>query len=246
MQSLERKWVLGASAIFFVACLVRAGWRLSQPYGGSPGIACNGSLFDFGTEPTGQVVEHMFYLRNNGPDFIDVRQVRPGCSCVETELVEKTIQPRASVPLKVKRRLQGLRGEVEKDIVVESNDQANRFMVLKIKGVAQSDFSVKPATVRFGKVNQREALNGKIDIQVSGAGDFHLQSIGCESPLVKVRQETLRRGRAYRVHVHIRGDLPKGLWETKVRIRTDNVKEPEIVVPVVARVEAKAPAVSSR
>jgi Protein of unknown function (DUF1573) len=250
---VHQKLILGTATVFCIACVARVTWRLCYlAADGEPswvkaqGVVCDHAVFDFGTKRTGQVVEHVFYLRNSGTDCIDISSVRPGCSCVTTQLEEKTIRPRCSVPLKVAFSLDGLRGDVEKDIIVQSSDSANRFMLLKLKGCAQSEFNLKPNAVRFSKVYQGQALNDKIDIQVNGSGAFHLQSVACDSLLLEVRQESVVPGKEYRVHLKTKGDLPAGLWQTKVRIRTDNQKEPEIVVPVVAAVEARPQAGSSR
>jgi Protein of unknown function (DUF1573) len=246
-----RKIALALGAIFFLFCGARVSWRLYGPrtamqVGDDSGLFCDGPLFDFGVKRTGQVVVHVFSLWNGGAEPVEVRNVRPGCSCVETELAEKMIQPHSSVPLKVRFSLRDLRGAVEKDVVVESSEPANRFTVLKMKGIAQSDFDLKPPSIKFGKVREGQPLKDKIDIQVNGSSAFHLQSIVCDSPLLLASHDTITPGKVYRVYVETAGNVPPGLWQTKLRIRTDDPREAEIIVPVVARVEAQPEAVSSR
>ena len=239
-----RTILLGGAAAFFVCCLVRAGFKVS-PFGArSPAVssgplACDEVVYDFGTRPIGESVGHVFCLRNGGYQDLEIAGVRSGCSCARAELSEKVIRPGCSVLLKVTVSLENLRGPVEQHFVVEASDPAQRFLVLKTRGVVESAFDVKPHAIDVGKVVQGKELEGCVVIEATGPGPLELGVVACESPLCRLSQQTLEAGRSYRVSVRTTGELPLGFWKTVLKIRTDHPKEPQIVVPVVARVVAE-------
>jgi Protein of unknown function (DUF1573) len=235
-----RTVVLVGAAAFFVCCLVWSGFNGQRVFGSNPVLACDQGIYDFGARPTGESFAHVFVLRNRGDRDLEIVKVRPGCSCAKAELSEKVIKAGRSVPLKVTVSLENLRGPVEQHIVVESKDPAQRFLLLRTKGLVESAFDVKPHAIDFGKVVQGQELEGCVDIGGTGPGSFRLVAVACDSPLCRIRQETVEEGRGYRISVRTTGKLPPGFWKTELKIRTDHPKESQIVVPVVARVEAGA------
>jgi hypothetical protein len=230
--------MVGGAAAFLVCCIVWTGLKANRPADSSTLLTCDQVVYDFGARPTGESLSHVFLLRNAGNRDLEIVDVRSGCSCTRTELNEKVIKPGRSTPLKVMVSLENLRGPVEQHIVVESNDPAQRFLLLRTKGQVESAFDVKPHAVDFGKVAQGQQLEGSVDIDATGPGSFKLLAVTCDSPLSRISQETVEEGRRYRVLVQTTGKLTSGLWRTELKIRTDNPKESQIVVPVVARVEA--------
>lgn len=237
-----RNIVLAGGFAFFISCVVWATFK-AYPLPSSPGpaLACQQPIYDFGAKPTGESFQHAFLLQNRGSRDLEIVQVRSGCSCAETDLAEKVIKPGGSVPLKLTVSLENLRGPVEQHIVVQCNDPAQRFLLLRTKGLVESAFNVKPHAIDFGKVVQEQELEGCVDIDATGPGPFELLAVACDSPLCRISQETVEQGRSYRVSVRTTGKLPPGFWRTALKIRTDHPKESQIVVPVVARVEARPP-----
>jgi hypothetical protein len=236
--------ILCAAVAFLVWCLVRSTWFAPLMSFGAPAIVADDPVFDFQTLPTGDSLTHAFQIRNAGWRDLEISQVISTCGCAVPELTEKVIRPGQSVPVEVKLSLKALRGPVEKAVVVASNDPARPNLVLTIRGVARSEITVKPLVVDFGKVAPGEPLTGLVEFEANGSGPFTLQEVVCDSPLVEVKRETLKEGQAYRLRLRTTGKLPEGSWRASLRVRTDHAKESEIVVPLLAQVEAKPATVS--
>jgi hypothetical protein len=234
-----RTFILGGAVAFFICCLVWTGLKAHRPSVSNALLACDQVVHDFGAKPTGDSLRHVFLLTNTGDRDLEIAKVRSGCSCAKPELDEKVIKPGQSVPLKVTVSLENLRGPVEQHIVVESNDPARRLLLLKIVGLVESAFNVKPHAIDFGTVVQGQQLEGCVDIDSTGRASFALLAVACDSPLCRISQHTIEEGRSYRVSVRTTGKVPPGFWRTALKIRTDHPKESHIVVPVVARVEAR-------
>jgi len=238
--------LVASSAVFCAFCIAWAGFRAYSPSAGQTGaashqgIACDDDVYDFGSKRIGQSVSHVFLLRNTGRHELEIINVRPGCSCTKAEYDQKTIKPGSSLPLKLTVSLEDKRGPVEQHIVVESNDPQRKFLLLRIKGMVESEFSLTPKAISFGKVARGESLTGSVDIDATGSGPFKLLKVHCDSPLCQIDQETIDEGKSYRISIRTTSSLPAGLWKTSIRLRTDNKTEPRITIPVTANVQAVA------
>jgi hypothetical protein len=230
--------ILCATVAFFLWCLVRSTWFAPLMSFGAPAIVADDPVFDFQTLPTGDSLTHAFQIRNAGWRDLEISKVISTCGCTVPEVAEKVIRPGQSVPVEVKLSLKGFRGPVEKAVVVASNDPSRPNLVLTIRGVARSEITVMPLVVDFGKAAPGQPLAGLVEFESNGSGPFTLQEVVCDSPLVVVKRETLKEGQAYRLRLRTTGKLPQGSWRASLRVRTDHAKESEIVVPLLAQVEA--------
>ena len=242
----SRTAVLVCATAFFIFCAARTGFKIYSRTASNTPLTCDHPVCDFGTRSASESVEHVFVLGNAGTSVLEIAQARSGCSCATVELGRRVIEPGGSVPLKVTISLDNLRGPVEQHIVVELTDPSRGLLLLRVKGEAESAFDVRPRTIDFGNVARGKPLHGHIDIVSTVDGPFALTSVVCESPLCSTSQQAVADGRSYRVSVHMTGELPTGFWKTALRIRTNNPKEPQITVPVVARVGAGTPALTGK
>jgi hypothetical protein len=233
----KRNLALCLAALFCMTCMVYAAVRWVRK--GDPHIVSDAVVYDFGAMPTGRSVEYVFTLSNRGASPLEIVHVRTGCSCTTAEISDKILMPGGTATVAAKLSLNNLRGPVEQDIVVECNDPKRRFFLLKLKGVAESAFTIHPAAINFGNVAEGETPEHSVDLDANGNVPFKLLSVSCDSPRFVLTQQTLVEGRSYRVRVRMVKDVPKGPWQTKLRIKTDNTTEAEMVVPMMARVSPK-------
>ena len=95
-----------------------------------PSIEFKEQSFDFGTIKQGEVVEHIFLLRNNGTLPLIISDVRTTCGCTATDFPKAPIMPGEVKSITAKFNSAGKRGAQRKVITVESNAIQGKTQVL--------------------------------------------------------------------------------------------------------------------
>ena len=111
-----------------------------------PRIFCEEPTFDFGSRDASEVVDHTFVLKNTGTADLEIKRVQPACGCTTAELEKKVVPPGESSRISAKLSLAGRGGELQKPILIESNDTTNPALQLVMKGVVGADFEITPSS----------------------------------------------------------------------------------------------------
>jgi hypothetical protein len=235
-----RNWVVGACVGF---CLFAVFYRayhyieFSWSFFNRPEITCDEPTLNFGEHGRQDVIEHTFIMRNQGRGALHISQIRAGCSCVVPEHTEKAIPPEASLRVPVKVNLAGRRGKFKTQVVVASNDPVRPYLVLEILGTITSQINVNPERLELGTIVQVARVTRTIEIDSSGKkSTFNIEKVWTDSPFLETQLETVQAGKAFRVRIGTTGSLPTGIWHAHLFIRTDIENEPNVVVPVSARI----------
>ena len=237
MSSLRIVVLVGATVFFAYSVYTRFNSFRGHAVASKTQIVCDEDVHDFGSRRIGDQVTHVFTLRNTGLRDLELESVRPGCGCSTAEFKDKVIKPGSSVTVQVKISLDNLRGAVEQHFVVKSNDPGRPALLLRTKSLVDSAIAVTPKLIDCGNVVSGKKVEGYVDIGATGDGRFQLLSVGCNSPLCRIKQTTVEEGKVYRVSVETIGELPPGRWRASLRIRTDHPTESQITVPVIALIE---------
>lgn len=100
----------------------------------SPKLFIPVASYDFGEIPEGQVVEHVFALKNTGKTPLEIISVTPDCNCTEVRLSAKRIKPGKQAELIVTFNSRGQKGGFIKLVIIESDDPVKPVQMIKIKG----------------------------------------------------------------------------------------------------------------
>ena len=220
---------LTASALLF---LVNAG---GQTPALRPHLVCDEPLFDFGSRPNTEDVDHSFSLRNTGNAPVVVSRVRSGCGCTQAQLSQNTIEPGSNAVLNARLTLRGIVGVKRTSIYLHTNDPEKPVFLCQFSGTAVTDMMVTPPEIMFtysptsAPVLQRLTVTGKpgSSARITGIetqGNFFMARIETNSPGYGV------------ISVQPGTNAPAETALGVVAISTDHPRYPRLVIPIRASV----------
>ena len=152
-----------------------------------PRIFCEETTFDFGSKDSSEIVDHTFVLKNTGNSDLVITAVRPACGCTAAELTQSTIPPGESAKLSAKLTLAGRNGQVQKPILIESNDPANPALQLVMKGVIGTDFQITPSTMVLRKDSPDAPATASVIVKSMKNEKLEITDAKSEGGKLKVR-----------------------------------------------------------
>jgi len=99
---------------------------------GAPAISVDRPSYEVTIREAGEVVRHVFTIRNNGNQSLLIADVRPSCVCTTASPGKAEVPPGESVALSVSIDTTGFEGLVARTVTVSSNDPANPDLILAI------------------------------------------------------------------------------------------------------------------
>src|SRR5437016_5227252 len=103
-----------------------------QSTNSGPRIEFSELNYDFGKVGPGQTVTHTFVFTNLGAEPLQIKEVRPSCSCTAAGNYSKRVEPGQSGIIPVIYSASGLSGPVGKNVWVASNDPTQPSVNLRI------------------------------------------------------------------------------------------------------------------
>lgn len=134
------------------------------------------------------------------------------------------------------RLLSGLEvppGRVPLTLVLATDDPV--FPVIRHTMFLQRGIAALPGSVYLGEMGKSPATATFI-VTRPGKG-FKITGVACDAPYLSGKVEAVREDWEYRVVLTYDGKADYGEIATTVTVRTDDPKQPEIVVPVTGRVQ---------
>lgn len=125
-----------ASGLFLLGCAVRFLWPLVGPAAWFGSVACMPPVADFGVRQTGDMVESVFEIRNDGLREIKIEKVVGSCRCLHATAEKLVIAPGETVKLHSTLDLDGLHGSVKRQILVRTTHPRQRWLSLSVEGFA--------------------------------------------------------------------------------------------------------------
>jgi hypothetical protein len=96
------------------------------------------SSFDFGRALPGKALRKQFVLRNAGDAELVIERVDTSCHCTAAIAGSTRLLPGRSTALTVSLDTSGLRGHVERRVLVRSNDPKTPLVELKIQATVEA------------------------------------------------------------------------------------------------------------
>jgi hypothetical protein len=205
-----------------------------------PAIKFKSTTIDFGEVESGKIVDINFEFENTGSDLLIIKNIIPACGCTTTGLTKKEYKAGEKGTISAKFNTSGYNGKVVKTITVTSNDPDAAETRLTISGTAMvKDFAqadLKPESINFDTVTIGKTYIRKLNLSNSGTVDLRIIEISC-NPEVSLQFKTNILGAKKTTEITlIFTPFTKGNFSNMVRIRTNDYRNPYVIVRLEAQI----------
>jgi hypothetical protein len=194
-----------------------------------PRIFCKETTFDFGSKDSSEIVDHTFVLKNTGNSDLVITAVRPACGCTAAELTQSTIPPGESAKLSAKLTLAGRSGEVQKPILIESNDPANPALQLVMQGTVVNEFTVTPSVLTLRQTASDPNATGSVMISSNGNA-FQITKAEAFPSSIRVRADPMPDGLSYQISAIFKKIPESDPAPCLITLQTDNPRQPTLEI----------------
>jgi uncharacterized protein YdeI (BOF family) len=204
-------------------------------------IKFKNTTVDFGEVSSGKIVDIVFEFENAGSDVLLIKNVIPACGCTTAALTKKEYQSGEKGTIVSKFNTSGYNGKVIKTITVASNDgdaaetRLTLTGIVTVKDFAQAD--LKPDRIPFGAAGIGKSYVRKLNLSNMGNIDLRILEVSC-SPEVSLAFKTNNVGARKTSEIILTfTPFEQGAFNTMVKIRTNDLRNPYIFVRLEAQVE---------
>jgi hypothetical protein len=137
-----------------------------------------------------------------------------------------------------------LRGLVQKNATVFSNDPAQPTVTLEIKAMVKQLVDVQPSPVISLQANPKQAAEGRVTIVNNDKTPLRILGVDSTSNShdFSTKLRTLEEGKRYELLVKLHPQTLAGRISDSLKVRTNNKKVPEVMVSVMATVAGRVQA----
>jgi hypothetical protein len=198
-----------------------------------PRIFCEEPTFDFGSRDASETVDHTFVLTNTGTADMEIKRVQAACGCTTAELEKKVVPPGESSRISAKLSLAGRGGELQKPILIESNDPTNPVLQLVMKGVVGADFEITPTTMVLRKDSPEAPSTASVIVKSLKNEKFEIIGAKSESGKLIVRWDKFPDEDAFQLTANCEGQFQPGQYGDKIIVETNHPRKTQLEVGVI-------------
>jgi len=197
---------------------------------------------DLGILDEGTKIERALGFRNVGEQHLVTSQVRPSCTCLKAELVNKTVPPGGRGSIALTFDATGLRGVQRHALYVESNDPVSPLVQIRVAAaIKPAKLLVSTRRIHFGEVDANLGAQREIFIKDPGDGSLEVEEVVSDSGLLDVCLVGASRPEegdtVFPVRLTLKPGVPVGAFEAGITIISNHPKEPRLQIPVFARIK---------
>ena len=210
-----------------------------------PRLVVEEPVYDYGTIPQGDKVDHIFHLTNSGDAVLEIHKVKTTCGCTVARDYPREIAPGASADLAVTFDSARKRGRQDKGITLFTNAEPSPQYVVKLTGTVRELVSLSPDFCNFGSVEPGRVVTREMTLTNYSDQEVNLQVVPPRDPQFKVSLAAgkVAPGGATKVTVQFTSDTTKPTFASLAEIRTDHPRVPVVMIRIRAQVQVpKAPA----
>lgn len=196
------------------------------------------ATWDAGVVAKGEVVRHVFVVRNDGATDLHLTEVRPSCGCTAAEY-DRVIGPGKEGRITLVIETKGFQGPISKSALVLSDDPAAPQASLMVRATVKPVVDVLP--IGFLRVQSLAGEKASADVTlVSDEPGFSPAMAEPPQPwasvavtLVPEREQLPNRGpKQFRVRLTVGEGAPEGLIGGALKLSTGIEKLPLLEVPL--------------
>lgn len=217
-------------ALLVMVCLWPAAIAWSQP-----SIEFETTSFDFGTNYPNQDLVHTFEFTNKGNQPLEINRVNTSCGCTAAVASSTTIPASATGALSVTMTTIST-GQMEKSVMVETNDPDKRRLVLKLTSQVRDLWSFSPQnnfTFRDIPLNTTESKT--FTLETVDGENFDILGHKVSRPEFEVEFGEVNEG-AVPVTVTLHSGQRKQTISDTLEIRTNHPKQAIVQARLYAQV----------
>lgn len=204
-----------------------------------PDLRVSEYTVDLGTVNEGVKLEHTVRVSNVGTEPLVVSNLRTSCTCLTTQLAEKTIPPGGAGEIKLVYDTTRQDGPQSKELYIHSNDPVSPLAQIEINvSIRSPKLLLSTRGISFGEVRLGQGASRELFLKDPGDGSVTLKEIVSNSPLVKVSfapvKEAQRTG--YLATITLQPGAPMGEFKSMLTLYTDHYREPKLDLPVSATI----------
>jgi hypothetical protein len=220
------------------ACILIAGLALGM--NGTAAVAAPRAVVvepahaDAGEVEPGQVQKFDFTIKNEGDAVLSIAGITPTCYCTTGKADAWSIPPGGSTRVHVVVDPSDWVGDIVKGVEVETNDPANKNILLDAKMKVRPGIAVVPPELDLGTVPLGGSKAQTVDIKAPKARPFKVTSLAVDVPWLSVTEEALQSEDRAGVKLFVRasGGAPAGPFTTRFVVHTDDAAKPQIEIAV--------------
>src|SRR5262245_35475192 len=177
---------------------------------------------EVGEVEPGQVQKFDFTLKNEGDAVLSIESIEPTCYCTTGKADGWSIPPGGSTQVHVTVDPSDWVGEIVKGVEIETNDPANKNVLVDAKMTVRPGIAIVPPELDFGAVPAAGSKALTVDIKAPKARPFNVTSIAAAAPYVTATEEALQTDDRVGVKLFVRvaAGAPAGPFATKLVVQT--------------------------
>jgi hypothetical protein len=159
--------------------------------------------------------------------------VRPACGCTAAQLDKNVIPPSESSKLGAHLSLAGRGGEIQKPILIESNDPANPAFQLTFKGIVGADFEFTPSILTLRKDSPEAPTTASTILKSLKYEPFEILDAKSESGKLKIRWDKFLDKNAFQITANLEESFQQGQYGDKIVIETNHPTRKQLEISVI-------------
>ncbi len=153
MKKIVAVMLVVLMAVLLMAC---------EPKG--PKISAVENTFNFGQIDQYESVTHVFVIKNDGDQNLEIKKVKTTCGCTAAKQKSNIVEPGKQTEIEVTFNAGPRSGEQKKKITVETNDPVTPRLELYIEGTVVVRLEANPRLIRILDVESGQEASGKVTL----------------------------------------------------------------------------------
>lgn len=202
----------------------------------TPRVVAEETVHQFGDRDPGDVVSHVFTLRNEGTGPLQFKGVRPvDQGSVSSHVIPHVIPPGAVAQLHTKVHIRPQQmGTVRREIIVETNDPNHSTMTFALEGRAVSRVLLTPERLELKGVTAGQPCEAALELRTTNGLALQVVGTRTSGKEVAVNIKEVSPGNRYDLRVTVQPILKQGPFRGYVHLQTDHKLGYKIIaIPVV-------------
>jgi hypothetical protein len=190
--------------------------------------------FYFGSVYQGEKVEHAFTFRNTGDEPLLIEKVKSSCGCTAALVSEKELAPGAEGEVRATFDSTRFSNNVVKTIYLYSNDPARRLVQFHLRGKVKEEFELSARSLTIGPVAAGDKVTAQVSLINKSDAPVMIGPVRTTARELTVALEarSVAPGESLSIDVVAAPGEGKSTISAYLLITTDNVRLPEIRIPV--------------
>jgi len=254
MQTVIKRSAYLTAVVLILALQAQA--QQSKSEASAPHAYAPFTSFDFGDIYKGEIISHIFVIKNEGTADLLIKDFAGGCGC-EIVSADKIIPPGKEGKAVIEINTATQSGQISKPATLRTNDSERPNIVLTLTAnvlTSADGGPVKGVAIRQGKhigpiflgpdvrgvFNVAAGQKTKMEFTIAvEKGPLKVLRIESQGKYLAARLETIEEGKSYKIIVEPLTTENPGSYEELLQVVTDSHVLPSLSIPLFLMVQPK-------